>query len=53
MLIGYVHVFTQAWSLELQREAIVRVEGQKVFEHKLSSIRADRPSLTKALEMLQ
>lgn len=39
--------------LELQREALTRARGQKVFEDKLSGARADRPGLSKILEMLR
>jgi DNA invertase Pin-like site-specific DNA recombinase len=53
MLIGYARVSTQDQNLELQRGALTKWGCQKVFEDKISGTRADRPGLTKALEMLR
>lgn len=53
MLIGYARVSTQDQNLELQREALIRMGCEKVFEDKASGCRADRPGLTKALETLR
>ena len=53
MLIGYARVSTQDQNLELQQEALIKAGCQKLFEDKVSGTRADRPSLSKALEMLR
>jgi DNA invertase Pin-like site-specific DNA recombinase len=53
MLIGYARVSTHDQNLELQREALTRAGCQKIFEDKVSGTRAERPGLTKALEMLR
>src|SRR5438445_7813678 len=53
MLIGYARVSTQDHSLELQREALVKTGCKKVFTDKISGTQADRPGLSKALEMLR
>lgn len=53
MLIGYARVSTQDQSLELQTEALTKAGCQRVFEDKVSGTRADRPGLTKALEILR
>lgn len=53
MLIGYARVSTQDQNLELQREVLVKAGCHKILEDKVSGTRADRPGLTKALEMLR
>ena len=53
MLIGYARVSTLDQNLELQREALTKAGCQTVFEDKVSSMRADRPGLEKAQEMLR
>jgi DNA invertase Pin-like site-specific DNA recombinase len=53
MLIGYARVSTQDQNLELQREALIKAGCKKVFEDKISGSRAERPGLTKALELLR
>lgn len=53
MLIGYARVSTQDQNLELQLEALAKTGCQKIFEDKLSGTRADRPGLTKALEIMR
>ncbi len=53
MLIGYARVSTQDQNLELQLDALTKAGCQKVFEDMLSGNRADRPGLSKALEMLR
>ncbi len=53
MLIGYARVSTQDQNLELQQEALSKTGCQRVFEDKVSDTRADRPGLTKAMEMLR
>ena len=51
MLIGYARVSTQDQNLTLQREALINAGCEKVFEDKVSGTRADRPGLSKTLEM--
>ena len=53
MLIGYARVSTQDQNLTLQREALINAGCEKVFEDKVSGTRADRPGLSKTLEMLR
>ena len=37
----------------LQTEALTRAGGEKIYEDKISDVRAERPGLTRALEMLR
>ena len=53
MLIGYARVSTQDQNLDLQIEALTKAGCKKVFDDKISGSRAERPGLTKALEMLR
>ena len=53
MLIGYARVSTHDQNLTLQREALINAGCEKVFEDKVSGTRADRPGLSKTLEMLR
>ena len=53
MLIGYARVSTQDQSLDLQTEALTKAGCKKIFTDKISGSRAERPGLTKALEMLR
>ena len=53
MLIGYARVATQDQNLDLQREALAKAGCQEGFEDKVSGTRAERPGLSKALEMLR
>jgi len=53
MLIGYARVSTQDQNLDLQTDALIKAGCQKVFDDKISGSRAQRPGLTKALEMLR
>ena len=53
MLIGYARVSTQDQNLDLQLEALTTAGCKKVFDDKISGSRAERPGLTKALEMLR
>ena len=52
MLIGYARVSTQDQNLDLQLEALTKAGCKKVFDDKISGSRAERPGLTKALELL-
>jgi DNA invertase Pin-like site-specific DNA recombinase len=53
MLIGYARVSTQDQNLDLQADALIKAGCQKVFDDKISGSRAQRPGLTKALEVLR
>lgn len=53
MLIGYARVSTQDQNLDLQIDALTKAGCKKVFEDKISGSRAERPGLTKTLEMLR
>jgi len=53
MLLGYARVSTQDQNLDLQIEALTKADCKKIFEDKISGSRAERPGLTKALEMLR
>jgi DNA invertase Pin-like site-specific DNA recombinase len=53
VLIGYARVSTQDQNLDLQSEALTKAGCEKIFNDKISGSRAERPGLTKALEMLR
>ena len=53
MLIGYARVSTQDQNLDLQIDALTKAGCQRLFDDKISGSRAERPGLTKALEMLR
>lgn len=53
MLIGYARVSTQDQNLDLQSEALTKAGCEKIFTDKISGSRAERPGLTKVLEMLR
>lgn len=53
MLIGYARASTQDQNLDLQRDALVKAGCQEVLEDKVSGSRAERPGLTKVLELLR
>ncbi|MDZ7576681.1 MAG: recombinase family protein [Candidatus Nanopelagicales bacterium] len=53
MLIGYARVSTSEQSLDVQREALTGAGCQRIFEDTLSGTRAERPGLTKALDVLR
>ena len=53
MLIGYARVSTQDQNIDLQTEALTKVGCKKIYNDKTSGSRAERPGLTKALEMLR
>jgi len=53
MLIGYARVSTQDQNLDLQLDALTKAGCRKVFDDKISGSCAERPGLTKTLEMLR
>ncbi len=53
MLIGYARVSTQDQNLDLQVDALTKAGCKKIFDDKISGSRAERPGLTKALEILR
>ena len=53
MLIGYARVSTQDQALDLQTDALQKAGCEKLFMDKISGRLADRPGLSKALEMLR
>jgi DNA invertase Pin-like site-specific DNA recombinase len=53
MLIGYARVSTQDQNLDLQVDALTKAGCKKIFDDKISGSRAERPELTKALELLR
>lgn len=53
MLIGYARVSTQDQNLDLQIEALTKAGCTKIFDDKISGSRAERPGLSKLLEMLR
>ena len=53
MLIGYARVSTLDQNLDLQIDALSKAGCSRLFEDNMSGSRAERPGLTKALEMLR
>ncbi len=53
MLIGYARVSTADQNLALQKEALEKAGCERIYEDTISGTRAERPGLTKALEMLR
>ncbi|ELQ9311980.1 recombinase family protein [Serratia marcescens] len=53
MMIGYARVSTQDQNLDLQTEALTRAGCEKIYEDKISGVRAERPGLDLALEMFR
>jgi len=53
MLIGYARVSTAEQNLDLQRQALTGAGCKKIFEDTISGTRAERPGLTKALDVLR
>ena len=53
MLIGYARVSTLDQHLDLQIDALSKAGCSRLFEDNMSGSRAERPGLTKALEMLR
>lgn len=53
MKIGYARVSTDLQSLELQLQALKKVDCEKTFTDKMSGTRSDRPGLAEALSHLR
>lgn len=53
MLIGYARVSTADQNLALQKEALEKAGCERIYEDTISGTRAERPGLTKALEMMR
>lgn len=53
MLVGYARVSTHDQNLDLQIEALTQAGCKKIFDDKISGSRAERPGLTKAMDMLR
>ena len=55
MLVGYMRVSTAEQSLDLQRDALLAagVEPERIYEDTCSGAIADRPGLTRALEVVR
>ncbi|EJX4187416.1 recombinase family protein [Salmonella enterica] len=53
MSLTLVLIATQDQNLDLQTEALTRAGCEKICEDKISGVRAERPGLTRALEMLR
>jgi len=53
MLIGYARVSTSDQNLSLQKDALLKVDCEKIYEDEISGTREFKPGLTKALEMLR
>lgn len=53
MMVGYARVSTHDQNLDLQVEALTKAGCKKIYDDKISGSRAERPGLTKALEMLR
>jgi DNA invertase Pin-like site-specific DNA recombinase len=51
MLIGYARVSTDDQKLDLQTDALTKAGCEKIFDDHMSGAKAERPGLTKALEM--
>ena len=53
MLIGYARVSTSDQNLNLQKEALLKVGCEKIYEDKISGTTKQRPGLDKALDVLR
>lgn len=50
MLIGYARVSTQDQNVDLQKDELLKIGCEKVFEEKASGAKTDRPVLQQAIE---
>jgi len=53
MLIGYARVSTSDQNLNLQKDALLKIGCEKIYEDEISGTIKSRPGLDKALEMLR
>jgi DNA invertase Pin-like site-specific DNA recombinase len=53
VLVGYARVSTPEQSLGLQRDALAKAGGERVFEDVASGAQAERPGLTQALAFVR
>jgi len=53
MLIGYARVSISDQSLDLQKDALIKIGCEKIYEDKISGTSKSRPGLDKTLEMLR
>jgi len=53
MKIGYARVSTQEQNLSLQIDALNQVGCEQIYQEKVSGSQADRPELTRLLEMIR
>jgi len=53
MLIGYVRVSTSDQNLNLQKEALLKIGCERIYEDEISGTIKERPGLNKTLEMLR
>ncbi len=53
MKIGYARISTSEQNLSLQRDALTKVECEKIFEDQISGSKDDRPGLNQLLEVLR
>ena len=53
MLIGYARVSTKDQNLTLQRDALKKVECERIYEDEMSGTKENRPGLNTALEVLR
>ena len=53
MLIGYARVSTNDQNLNLQKDALLKIGCEKIYEDAISGTIKSRPGLDKALEMLR
>ena len=53
MVFGYARVSTQDQSLSLQKKALKEAGCKKIYDDQASGVRADRPGLALALEVLR
>jgi DNA invertase Pin-like site-specific DNA recombinase len=53
MLVGYARVSTQDQNLELQQDALKATKCERIFEDKLSGVKAARPGLEDAISFMR
>ena len=53
MLIGYARVSTSDQNLDLQKEALLKIGCERIYEDEISGTIKERPGLNKTLEMLR